>query len=792
VFEEGDGGVTLLIAWLVFPLLLAVLCLGCGLLVEALTCTRIPAAMLVPVGLTVVVVVGTGSVWVPACAKLTTPLVAALAAAGIVLARRRRVDLWAWVASAATYLCYLAPVLASGAATFAGYIKLDDTATFLALTDRILEHGRSLAGLPPSSYEATLSVNLPAGYPIGSLIPLGIGHELARTDAAWLYQPWLSFCAGVVALSLYSLAEPMVPRRPIRALMAFVAAQSALLFGYALWGGVKELAASALIATAAATAPTRNLRGARAFVPFAIACAAVVDALSVAGVVWLLPLIALVAIALRRTPVVIALGAAVAALLALPALTNAPRFLSGTTVNTLESGSVLGNLVRPLRPLQLFGIWPSGDFRLEPTSTTATALLVAIAVAAAAGGVVLAIVSDARRLLLATTSAVFGAVVFVTAGGPWVAAKALAIGSPFVLLTALAGCIAIASRAGALGRTVGYATVGVGILAASAIAAGVAWSDMLAYHDVALAPRGQLRELEQIGERFAGDGPALMTEYQPYGVRHFLRRLDAEGVSELRRRPIMLRSGRIAGKGEYVDLDQITLPALLLYRTLVLRRSPTASRPPSNYALAWRGHWYEVWQRSPAAAPVRHLPLGGPLQVAARPACTTVRKLAARGRLVAVQRPRNLVWPVAPANLPRGWTRLKGGAVAPERSGAVDIPILLRRGGHVRLWVGGSIRGTLSASIDGMRVGTVTSQLQNAGQWLDLGSANVERGAHTVSLAVTLGASRPGTGGDGFPLGPLLLQPQRPASDTVTTAARAAAFCSRSLDWVEILPRVTG
>ena len=55
------------------------------------------------------------------------------------------------------------------------------------------------------------------------------------------------------------------------------------------------------------------------------------------------------------------------------------------------------------------------------------------------------------------------------------------------------------------------------------------------YSDVsATAPRGsrreaQLAELQKIGQLFAGQGPALMTEYQPYGVRHFLRKLDARG-----------------------------------------------------------------------------------------------------------------------------------------------------------------------------------------------------------------------------------------------------------------------
>ena len=64
----------------------------------------------------------------------------------------------------------------------------------------------------------------------------------------------------------------------------------------------------------------------------------------------------------------------------------------------------------------------------------------------------------------------------------------------------------------------------------------------LAYRDVNLAPRDQLAELETIGHRIAGQGPTLMTEYQPYGVRHFLRDADPEAASELRRRQVPLRA----------------------------------------------------------------------------------------------------------------------------------------------------------------------------------------------------------------------------------------------------------
>ena len=48
------------------------------------------------------------------------------------------------------------------------------------MLDRYLGHGYNVAGLAPSTYERTLATSLSTGYPMGSLMPLGVGHTLAR------------------------------------------------------------------------------------------------------------------------------------------------------------------------------------------------------------------------------------------------------------------------------------------------------------------------------------------------------------------------------------------------------------------------------------------------------------------------------------------------------------------------------------------------------------------------------------------------------------------------------------
>jgi hypothetical protein len=389
---------TLLVPWLLFPLVLAVLAAGCGILLERTAGVTLPRALLLPSGFAVVITSVQLAVATAATAQFAVPLVVALAVFGIGLAlpwrfNLRRDQLWAPAVAAAVFAVFAAPTVLSGEATFAGYIKLDDTATWFALTDRVLEHGRSLSGLAPSSYEATLAVNLANGYPVGSLLPLGIGNALVGQDVAWVFQPYLAFVAALLALGINTLAAGVVRSRRLLALAVFLAAQPALLYAFSLWGGVKELVAALLVVVVVALV-SLLVRGPvhwRATLPLAVAVAAVFSVLSLGGAVWLAPALAVASVALmRRGRRVLAIAASSLATFALvlcsPSLATATSFLRTDNVAAFQSGSELGNLVRPLSALQVFGIWPTGDFRLAPEDlASAHVLVVLVALAAAAG-----------------------------------------------------------------------------------------------------------------------------------------------------------------------------------------------------------------------------------------------------------------------------------------------------------------------------------------------------------------------------------------------------------------------
>ncbi len=355
----------LLLSWVAFPLLLMALYSGCGLGVEALARTRLPGALLPAVGFAVIVVAGQFLTLVESTAGLTTPLVVVIALAGLGLAtigrRPSRPPVYLVAGLAVVFAVYAAPIVLSGEATLAGYIKLDDTATWLAFTDQVMANGRDLDGLAPSSYEATLQINIGDGYPVGVFIPLGVGSELVAEDPAWLIQPYMATLAVLLALAAWSLVGDVVRSPSIRAALMVVAAQPALLFGYYLWGGVKELAAAALIATTAALAGFALARPAEfgRLVPLAVSTAAVVGVLSGGGAFWLVPIlvVALVGFGREIPPRRLAARAGGFALgvglLALPVII--PGGLLPPTSSPLGDDSALGNLFEPLDPLQVLG-----------------------------------------------------------------------------------------------------------------------------------------------------------------------------------------------------------------------------------------------------------------------------------------------------------------------------------------------------------------------------------------------------------------------------------------------------
>lgn len=789
----------LLVPWVLFVALMLVLAAGAGGLV-ARAAGRPLGALRLPCGLALVVVICDVCTRVPATARLAVPLVVAAALAGLVLSRPwprpRPSAAWPALAAAGAFAVYAAPIVLSGEPTFAGYIKLDDTATWLAFTDRVLDHGRTTTGLSPSTYQTLLSSYFFSGYPMGAFLPLGAGARLLGHDPAWLFAPYLALLAALLALSLDTIARAALAplatgRRRLPpwapSLAAAVAASAALLFGYTLWGGIKELTGATLTAAFAACAtvvlPAGPWRAvARSALPAAVVALAVVATLSVGGLVWLAPALAVVAAPrIRRRPSARQLAAAAALAVAAGAVVLGGFVAANWT--GLRDDAALGNLAAPLNPLQVLGVWPVGDFRFTPADLGTTRVLMAEVALAALIAVVHAVRVRAWPLLAYVAGALGAAATITVIGSPWLEAKALAQASPAMVLAALVGAGALALRDHVLP----------GIALAVCVTAGVAWSDVLAYRAANIAPHDRFAELEAIGERLAGRGPALMTEFEPYGVRHFLRGADAEGASELRVRRVELRSGEILPPGGYADLDELALPGVLEHPALVLRRSPVASRPPVGYERTWQADAYEVWERS-ARPPqiVAVLPLGDARRPAARPSCRAVARLArTRGgrRLVAAPRRAPVTARRAGDRLPEGWfaAASASGFTALDGSGRAELVASVPRAGRYVAWAQGSFPGRLELSIGGRPVGAVRDRLQQEVQYVRLGTVALPTGRHRIAVAYDRGGWRPGGEGQPAQLGDVVLAPaggEAPLLDVPATGWRR--LCGRTLDWIAL------
>ena len=794
----------MLLSWVVFPAVMVAVWAGCGLAVARVTPGGLPRGLVLPVGFATALVIASSATAAEPTARLAAPVVLALAVTGFLVAGDRRgwiPDPWAGGAAAAVFVVFGAPVLATGTATFTGYIQLDDIATWLAITDQVTQRGRDLSGLDTaSSFRQVVRDYLPGGYPVGAFLPLGLGHDfMIGRDIAWLFAPTMALTSGLLTLTLTEVVKPVLARPWARAVVAFLAAQSALLVAYAEWGAIKEVTASLLVALTAALAPT--LAGHwRAMLPLAVAVASLLAALSLGGGVWVLPVV-LAALAGARVrpralPTPTGVTAVLVLVLSVPSLLLAKTFLQPQ----IASGSVLtavtelGNLRAPLPATHLLGIWPAGDFRTDPEQAVLTTLLLVLLVLAAAAGLGLAVQRRAGALVGYVVGGLTGCALLVSRGSPWVDAKAMATAAPMVLTLGLTAFAFVASErfrpAARRGALAGLAVLGAGVL----------WSNVLGYANSYPAPRAQLTELASAGDLLAGQGPTLLTEYEPYGARHFLRSAGGESASERRERLIPLRDGSQLPKSAAADVGAFEPTALREYRNLMPRTSPLASRPPEAYTRIRSGRSYDIWQRPAAATapPVTDLPLGGMSQPGAVPPCASIRALAAQvapeGRLVTVARAQ-----VSTVNLAA--TRLEGGLepnadlrfVVPLDDGRLTTELTVPAAGDYRVWLGGSTRGRTTIRVDGKRTASVQGRLNNLGAFMRFGRIRLEAGTHAVELTYGDDGLAPGQRGqEAQPLvmGPLVLSAEgselRPFSVPV---ARAEELCGKRLDWIEAYAR---
>ena len=514
------------------------------------------------------------------------------------------------------------------------------------------------------------------------------------------------------------------------------------------------MTAAFLLALGAALAGAllaRRPAGWRELIPLAVAAGALIQTLGAGAAGWVAPaLLCLVGVwvwrerGARAARAVAASGGwlvAITAVCVLPVWVVLSDFLSnkGHLLDELFSSgqsthTKLGNLIHPLSAWQLAGIWPVGDFRVT-APTLESALWIGLALLAAAGALFLSVRRRQFGLAFYVAVALIGSgVVYFSGGTPWVTGKSLALSSPAVLVGGARG------RGHVVGSAAGRRTArtcaahrrrardrGAGRRRAVVERARLSRSD-------ARATRARWPSCSTSATLVAGKGPTFINEYEVYADRHFLREGAPVEPAEYRTATLPLRNGAILTKGGSADLDSFPLSTLLPYRSIVVRRSPVQSRPPSIYRLVWQGRYYELFQRpaEPTATILEHVPYGDSNKLAylrhlaepvrprhcARSNRSSRAPRARRSRASPARRSKSTPssWPTrarrrssrAPTRAcgPVRWFHnLEEHTLTPTTPGTAVSHIAVASEQSYELWLGGSFGRGIEVSVDGHHLG---------------------------------------------------------------------------------------
>jgi hypothetical protein len=838
-----------LLTVLVYPLVLALLCGGAGLLVDRASGGVVPAMLLLTTGAAALIVVSQLTTYVAPLAPATPYVLVAVAVAGAIvgwerartLAREWPSSLWQIGVGPLAYVLALAPVLLAGRPSFSSYLALADSAVHMVGADFLIRHGQDFSHLDlANSYGATIHNYYDESYPSGADTLLGGSSFLTGLPLIWTFQPFTAFMLATatgpvwVLVRRAGLGVATGRARAWATAAALTVTLPALVYAYELIGSIKEIVALALILSMGALVVEHRRwlwSGARGAIPFALLIAAGVGALGVAFGAWALAsAMALIAVAIlelgrargrgdasiQRLGASLVGGALVLGLGAWPTWTNTSG--SVTVAQGIASTSNPGNLHSPLHPTQLLGVWLGGSYKILPTGLglTLTSVLVALVLLLALVGVGNVVRTGRYELALWSVPMLIVWLLVRASATTWADAKALMLTSPVVVLMAWAG-IAALFAAGVRGLRV------LAPVLALALLGGVVASDALQYNTSNLAPTARFDELASIDSRFAGRGPTLFTDFDEYSL-YLLRDMDVGGPNFVYPPPLLADAS--GGHGHEVQLNRIAPAKLVAYPLIVTRRDPTAVRPPAAYRLLWQGVYYQVWGRRPGARPaLEHIAVApapaavltappGSLRKSgaarattraafARTHCVralegvlrspTIKRHGHRLRLVAALAPQLITVPIPRSHLhrPAGWARA-GERILMTRPGVLRLAFRVPRAGLWQVWLQGDVMRPVQVAVDGHSLGSLGGQLGGntlVANTLSPLTVKLAAGVHTLTIARPGASLAPGDGGAAVLAG-VFLTPAGPAGGPALVRAPLArwrSLCRRPAQWVELL-----
>lgn len=278
----------------------------------------------------------------------------------------------------------------------------------------------------------------------------------------------------------------------------------------------------------------------------------------------------------------------------------------GSSVGTTGgvSQSSLANLAGPLRSVEGLNLWLWGDFRFSPAGHLAGSLIPDFALAV----VVLALALALARREAAWIGAMAGCFLVYAyakhAQSPYVAAKALAVSAPLLVL-GVGSLLLRPFGNGFARRALGWSAAAVGALFLILSFE----SDLLVLRDAQVGPSQHTAELRGLRPLLHGR-PTLVLFYDDY-FKWELLGVPASSPLLPSPTPVNVDLAKPWTYGQPLDFDSIAPDQLDQFDYVITTRSLAQSQAPSNFHLVGSSRSYEVFHRIGPTPNLQVLPESG-------------------------------------------------------------------------------------------------------------------------------------------------------------------------------------
>jgi hypothetical protein len=551
----------------------------------------------------------------------------ALVVASVLLLRHRRLARVRWgdvVAGSLALLGASIPFVANGRIGLQGVSVDNDTSSHLLWAESLRSPAMDKLWHPS------------AGYPVG---PHSVVASIGTLTASPLDMTFAGLLIAVVVITAL-VGAGILGEAPgwRRALTGTLCSLAFLVAGYYAEGAFKETIMALLLLAFVVHLEQVSARwsGASAIarfrfvVPVVLLPAGAIYTYSYTGLAWFgLTIVIWLVVSLIRRPSAVraffsqhrwrgeagwAAGAvALTVIVVLPVISQVISFFNSYGFSAAGSGLItttnLGNLSGRLSPYEAFGVWMSPDFRTNPINVFHTGQLSALALLVAAYGAVWALRNGKLLMLSAVAACVLIWWRTDRTQSPYVAAKALVIGTPLIMALSLRGLlvpregplITGALRLGAAGVFCAFAAYSsYQLLRHQPVEAHEPVAELAAFH----------KQIEGSPVLFLGTDEYAVWELRPAAVTALFPASPSVGAATARpNKPFVT--------GDQLDFDSVNQSDLDRFRWVVTSSSPYSSQAPPNFRLVSSRQMYDLWERVGPTNPRRVIePPSAPAAVA--------------------------------------------------------------------------------------------------------------------------------------------------------------------------------